>query len=81
MATLAYYWTSRREDLRDGFTIQGEALGCSCGDAIERAGALNLQLDAWRRGRALAKASILDPALVRSLGFSSAIADHQPLPV
>jgi len=55
MATLAYYWTSRREDLRDGFTIQGEALGCSCGDAIERAGALNLQLDAWRRGRALGK--------------------------
>src|SRR5215468_2811786 len=28
-----------------------------------------------------AKASILEPALVRSLGFSSAIADHQPLPV
>jgi hypothetical protein len=48
---LAYYWTPRRNDLGDGVTIQGEALGCSYGDAIERAGALNLQLDAWRHGR------------------------------
>ena len=48
---LAYYWTPRRKDLREGFTIQGEALGCGYGDAIERAGALNLQLDAWRHGR------------------------------
>jgi len=52
---LAYYWTPRRKDLVDGFTIQGEALGCSYGDAIERAAALNLQLDAWRNGRGEAK--------------------------
>ena len=52
---LAYYWTRRRKDLVDGFTIQGEALGCSYGDAIERAAALNLQLDAWRNGRGEAK--------------------------
>jgi hypothetical protein len=52
---LAYYWTPRRKDLRSGFTIPGEALGCSYGDAIERAGTLNLHLDAWRRGRLEAK--------------------------
>lgn len=52
---LAYYWTPRPKDLRDGFTIQGEALGCSYGDAIERAAALNLHLDAWRHGRVEAK--------------------------
>jgi hypothetical protein len=48
---LAYYWTPRRKDLQDGFTIGGEALGNSYGDAIERAGILNLHLDSWRRGR------------------------------
>ena len=47
----AYYWTPRRKDLRDGFTIKGEALGSSYGDAIERAGILNLHLDSWRRSR------------------------------
>jgi hypothetical protein len=58
---LAYYWTPRRKDLRDGFTIQGEALGSSYGDAIERAAALNLQLDAWRHGRGEAKTLDTEP--------------------
>lgn len=58
---LAYYWTPRRKDLRGGFTIPGEALGCSYGDAIERAGTLNLHLDAWRRGRVAAKDPDAEP--------------------
>ena len=48
---VAYYWTPRPRDLRNGFTIQGEALGCNYGDAVERAAGLNLHLDTWRRGR------------------------------
>ena len=34
---VAYYWTPRPRDLRNGFTIQGEALGWNYGDAVERA--------------------------------------------
>ena len=58
---LAYYWTPRPKDLRDGFTIRGEALGCSYGDAIERVRVLNLHLDAWRRGRCETKSLDIGP--------------------
>lgn len=48
---ISYYWTPRRRDLDQGFSIHGEALGSSYGAAIERAAALNAHLDAWRQGR------------------------------
>jgi integrase len=49
--SVGYYWVPHERDVANGFTLKGEALGKSYGDAIERARALNAHLDAWRGGR------------------------------
>src|SRR5215471_662963 len=46
-----YYWVPQERDAAAGFTLRGEPLGKSYGDAIERAQMLNAHLDAWRAGK------------------------------
>jgi hypothetical protein len=48
--SVAYYWVPQERDVAAGFTLKGEPLGKSYGDAIERARMLNAHLDAWRAG-------------------------------
>jgi hypothetical protein len=48
---VAYYWVPHERDVAAGFTLKGEPLGKSYGDAIEGAHMLNTHLDAWREGR------------------------------
>jgi len=85
---VAYYWTPRPRDLRNGFTIRGEALGCNYGDAVERAAGLNLHLDTWRRGRGESKSLDIGPRFAtvewlferyrRSAAFARVGARSQP---
>jgi integrase len=49
--SVGYYWVPHERDVASGFTLRGEALGKSYGDAIERARMLNTNLDAWRAGK------------------------------
>jgi hypothetical protein len=49
--SIGYYWVPHERDVAAGFTLKGEPLGKSYGDAIERARMLNAHLDAWRDGK------------------------------
>jgi hypothetical protein len=51
--SIGYYWVPQERDAAAGFTLRGEPLGKSYGDAIERAALLNEHLDAWREGRGI----------------------------
>jgi integrase len=48
---IGYYWVPHERDVAAGFTLAGEPLGKSYGDAIERARVLNAHLDSWREGQ------------------------------
>ena len=76
--SIGYYWVPHERDVASGFTLRGEALGKSYGDAIERARMLNADLDAWRAGKGGERISTADRDLGRLAGFSSAIADRRP---
>jgi hypothetical protein len=49
--SVGYYWVPHERDVASGFTLAGEPLGKSYGEAIERASTLNRHLDAWREHR------------------------------
>lgn len=44
----AYYWNARNTDIKKGFKLTREPLGCDYGAALVRAAQLNSFLDAWR---------------------------------
>lgn len=48
---IAYFWEPPTVYRRQGFLGHAEALGQDFRDAVERAGLLNSQLDAWRQGK------------------------------
>src|ERR1700675_1267429 len=48
--SVGYYWVPHERDIAAGFTLKGEPLGKSYGEAIERARLLNGHLDSWRAG-------------------------------
>ena len=52
---IGYYWNPQRRDLRNGFTLRGEALGSNYAIACERANLLNKHLADWRAGRGATK--------------------------
>lgn len=52
---IGYYWNPHRRDLKNGFTLRGEALGTSYAIACERAKMLNKHLADWRASRGAAK--------------------------
>lgn len=53
---IVYYWRPQSRDVAAGCPIHAEALGSDYSAAADRAGHLNLHLDAWRRGRSSVKA-------------------------
>lgn len=57
----AYYWGPRSKDLKNGFPLVSEALGCDYGAAKARADHLNTYLDNWRRDKTADKSLDLSP--------------------
>jgi integrase len=58
---VGYYWNPPNADIKSGFTLHREALGCDYGTAAQRANELNQHLDYWRQGRGETKDLDLQP--------------------